>query len=540
MDFLHYTPDEQDAQMMEVFQHLAPLIRSPADKRAREDEPPEKVARPKQTPLLNQSNPPVMMFLQKLAHLVVQHDRDLCLQRRHDSFIFFMQTNTHGILPGLTQAAVEWKSSMKTPAEKPLPPLRVYLMTFLIKDLRTRVKEIADSKPGEQLWEAVVKQGTLLPDGSWPFMQWCHKEGKLIQSKRTPLSMQRLTKELQTLEELMMEEENVAKSTTTGNFSGLVLAAQQLGRRSLDHSAAADPIHLLEPSRSFHENELPTPEQGSAKHSDADRQGQGQISTGGQGQGTRTMTAAERHDFRQQMASMTYLNAGEQVCYANSAFAALSWALASRSTFQMTDWGGKAPLFDSFFRRPQKTVSLPLESWFQDLLQTWIDEGSGQSDSAEFTGIMLTCCSFQWEKRYQLGLQTLIFDRGSKFLPLTIQLDPALADSGTVSLDCLLRHWSSDMGMCQGLLTPCELICIHVDRLARDANNALTKDFTRIGLHCGQSIPVFSGLDLGCDWHQYHVISAVAHQGDTQGGHYQTLLAITSPRSGGVVLTSVE
>eukprot|EP00435_Cladocopium_sp_Y103_P027399 s4177_g6.t1 len=111
MDFATWAPDSQDQEMMDAFRELAPYLRLPADKGTREEEPDTKQARPRQHQ--DQEDPkPMMAFLQKLATLVIQHDKDLCLQSRQDSFIFFMQTSSMGILPGLTKTATEWEKSL--------------------------------------------------------------------------------------------------------------------------------------------------------------------------------------------------------------------------------------------------------------------------------------------------------------------------------------------------------------------------------------------------------------------------------------------
>eukprot|EP00435_Cladocopium_sp_Y103_P027159 s2933_g6.t1 len=200
MDFTAWAPDSQDQEMMDAFRELAPYLRLPADKRTREAEPALKQARPRQQ--RDQEDPkPVMVFLQRLATLVIQHDKDLCLQRKQDSFIFFMQTSSMGILPGLTKAATEWKKSLTVqqdkPQDKPPMPLRAHLMTFLINSLHQRVQAVSESKPGEELWDHALKQGTILADGTWPFMHGVLLE--LVQEVDTVVKFQSLRPQAQTV-----------------------------------------------------------------------------------------------------------------------------------------------------------------------------------------------------------------------------------------------------------------------------------------------------------------------------------------------------
>eukprot|EP00435_Cladocopium_sp_Y103_P042273 s1590_g11.t1 len=225
-------------------------------------------------------------------------------------------------------------------------------------------------------------------------------------------------------------------------------------------------------------------------------------------------------------------NAGDQVCYANSSFLAMLWSFTSRSTFSLSDWGERAVLFEGLINRSQtQPLSLAHEPWFIALLIAWPEnEGVGQSDSAEFTHQLLNWVSapnlsFAWEKRVLQGGKICIEDRGSPFLPLTIQLEPTLDSDGVIPLSALLRHWHEEWGMSQGLKSPTELLCIHIDRFLMDASGNITKNVTPISVQGGPRIPVFSGDDLTCTWQVYHVLAATAHLGDTRQGHYQTLLA---------------
>eukprot|EP00435_Cladocopium_sp_Y103_P020991 s4177_g5.t1 len=105
-------------------------------------------------------------------------------------------------------------------------------MVFLIGSLHQRVQAVSESKPGEELCDQALKQRTLLADGTWPFMQWSHQEQKLIQSKRQPMGMQKLLKELKVLQELVQEVDTVVKFQSLRPQAQTVAWCLQLSARA--------------------------------------------------------------------------------------------------------------------------------------------------------------------------------------------------------------------------------------------------------------------------------------------------------------------
>eukprot|EP00435_Cladocopium_sp_Y103_P003027 s2221_g1.t1 len=335
-------------------------------------------------------------------------------------------------------------------------------------------------------------------------------------------------------------DHTLQQSAASGTHSGMEPAAELQGRHSLVSPTGAHPEQLLEPDRSIHEIELPSSDTQCSSSRTTPGQGEGQAVQHGQRQrqAPDQMTEAERHELRAKLSRLVLTNLGQNVCYANSAFHATLWAFASRRNFTYGDWGEHAALFRAMLdMHQQQPLSLSQQQWFLDLLNAWPEEeGQGPADSAEFVHLLLTwissdCLAFGWEKRLQQGTRILTHDRGARFMPLQVQIEPALCEDGAIPVSALLRHWFEELGMCQALLQDTDLICIHIDRLTRNGRDEIIKDCTPLGLHCGQKVPFFTGPGISCDWHDFHVIAATAHFGDTVQGHYQSLLSIANPRN---------
>jgi hypothetical protein len=221
---------------------------------------------------------------------------------------------------------------------------------------------------------------------------------------------------------------------------------------------------------------------------------------------------------------------GGHLCYANSAVQAMKWSFLSRTTFTEADWGEYSALFNSLLVRPN---NLPLRieniQGFQTLVDNW-PEWLGQADSTEFSSILLQgvasrCCSNRWERRVQEDQRLTVYDHGDDHMPITLQLDLELTDSGTIRLVDLIRHWHHEWGMSAGLVNDTDLICLHLDRLVKSPQGLLRKDDTPIGFCWGIQFPTFTE-GINCDWHGYQVMAAISHTGDPNQGHYQALLRV--------------
>lgn len=212
--------DKHDLELLESFQQLGPLLQAASlYQREKEEEPQHKRAKAGpntdgQDP--RQSKPPVqeamMGMLKVMATLLLQHERSIQLQRRQDSFVIYAQVNPQGAVPLLAQMAVDWKKiQQQNPDSQKLPTLRTFLFKGLVKETHLRVQKMSKSRQGEDLWDRALQRGILLQDGSWTFQKWSHEDQCLVQASRPPLSMDRLLRQLQHLEELLEDSVHIVR-----------------------------------------------------------------------------------------------------------------------------------------------------------------------------------------------------------------------------------------------------------------------------------------------------------------------------------------
>ena len=123
----------------------------------------------------------------QMGKVILAMDRDMQQLRRQDCFLFFMQAGSKGLFPLLTQEAQQWHQKVQSQQLDPYQtPLKVSLLTCMLKELQARVDQIAACTPTDPLWTAAVQKGTLNADGSWPYQTWSHQEKKLIVAKKPP------------------------------------------------------------------------------------------------------------------------------------------------------------------------------------------------------------------------------------------------------------------------------------------------------------------------------------------------------------------
>ena len=100
-----------------------------------------------------------------------------------------------------------------------------------------------------------------------------------------------------------------------------------------------------------------------------------------------------------------------------------------------------------------------------------------------------------------------------------------MIDHDTISLASLLRSWHGHLGMSAGLTASADLVCLHIDRLVYGESGQIRKTHTALHFVDPVDVPILQ-TGIECFWHTYVMVAAFAHVGDTQGGHYQSLLRI--------------
>lgn len=201
------------------------------------------------------------------------------------------------------------------------------------------------------------------------------------------------------------------------------------------------------------------------------------------------------------------LENSSSLCYANSALLTCLWAMLTRSTFSVSDWGEYSEIFCALLFSPDTDpISIEHTIWFQNLVATW-PERHGQADSAEFSNILLRgfapqCCSNRCERRVMTERKVRVHDCSDDTMPITLQSDLNLQDCGSIRLVDLIRHWHQELGMCAALVHAEDLICVHLDRFLMDPTGQVRKSTVPIGFLGGVSLPIFIN-EVECCWEGY-------------------------------------
>lgn len=238
----------------------------------------------------------------------------------------------------------------------------------------------------------------------------------------------------------------------------------------------------------------------------------------------------QRNLLRRCFEAMQLINL-ENWCYANTAVITLLWSLLSCLDIPVAAWGPLSQQIVHFIQfETHVPVHLPDVFWFQQILQSWPDEGV-QCDPVEFLthmvkGLAIPEINWSWERRVQLGTEISIRDCGDKFTPITLYIDPELSHAGWIRLDSLINSWHNYMGMQTALLQDAPLICLHIDRNIVSGDGRPCKSDHLVGLHGVFSMPCFQDDSLTITWHDYRVISVITHLGTDQAGHCRAALRV--------------
>jgi hypothetical protein len=207
---------EASAQILQSFQHLAPLLGVKLDKDLTLAPNPAQTKRPRQDvgPTgkgrhVKQENEMDQSQLQEtvllMAKILVRHDQQIEAVRREDTFIFFFNNQAPtGSLKCLLAAAETWHSQSQT-RQTPWQPLRQRLLQVLLKDLLARLTQLGEAPQDSPLVQAAQMNNVLLPDQTCPYLDWDPTQKKLMVSKRPPISLKKMVQNIQELQEMSTE-----------------------------------------------------------------------------------------------------------------------------------------------------------------------------------------------------------------------------------------------------------------------------------------------------------------------------------------------
>eukprot|EP00435_Cladocopium_sp_Y103_P001122 s5803_g1.t1 len=194
-----------DQQLMEAFLHMNHLfVRDPDQQR---DAKKHKANQQEPKPSVNDQG---LKILQAMGTLLLRLDQDNQAMRRQDSWVFFIQTGPHGILPLLTSSAQKWHQLMqqKQPMED-IPPLRCQLLTTLVNRLHDRLLQLAQAQDTDELKTTAISHGMLTKENMFPYQRWHQQNQRLQLTTQPPIPLPRMIKYLEQLKELVADPQAV-------------------------------------------------------------------------------------------------------------------------------------------------------------------------------------------------------------------------------------------------------------------------------------------------------------------------------------------
>ena len=131
--------------------------------------------------------------LQVMARMLIHLDRDQQMQKREDTYIFFFNSAEEtGSLHLLRKTAEQWHNQSTQGSSSLRTPLRQLLLQKLFQDLMDRIQKLLDAPEGSELMQKAMDAMILLPDRTFPYLEWNPVKKALQVSKKTPLSLNKM------------------------------------------------------------------------------------------------------------------------------------------------------------------------------------------------------------------------------------------------------------------------------------------------------------------------------------------------------------
>ena len=218
-------------------------------------------------------------------------------------------------------------------------------------------------------------------------------------------------------------------------------------------------------------------------------------------------------------------------CFANCTFLCAVWALVCIDALDPGIRGDKFGLIQTFLKsHSRQKAALESENWFQALVQQW-GQPLGQHDCSEFTNAFVSwlrapAIDLRWESRVENAGQICVLDKGSFFMPITLQFPANHDGQGTKYLTTLFSDWRQVQGMTAALTQAPPLICVHLDRMYHDESGTLCKSACAIDLNSAVQVPHFCNSGVKHEMSTYILVAAAAHLGADGAGHYRALMKV--------------
>eukprot|EP00438_Fugacium_kawagutii_P008108 Skav222129 [mRNA] locus=scaffold1181:747034:753600:- [translate_table: standard] len=290
---------------------------------------------------------------------------------------------------------------------------------------------------------------------------------------------------------------------------------------------------------STHPTAIPTsPDSGPP---DRQRQGEGEEQEGPQDHASSTCSEEAgpltKLTYRIHLLLCTLRTSGHY-CYANATFLAWMWMHMSRKLFQWSDLGSQADdlraLLTSGDTLPFRLIDA---IGMRSMLVNWEEYlgAHGQSDAGEFLTYMLNhvhfrspCYQMQWHRRELRNAQAKVMDRNAPATITKLQFDLATMHQ-PMHLNDLLQTWTEVDGMVTAFVKQQpQMICFHLDRLRMTDEDTWTKVYTQVRFDGTIRVPCFQDDTMTAVAVPYQAISATCHLGSLTGGHYVSLMRLST------------
>lgn len=205
--------DSQDQDLMDSLQTLAPLLLGTRKQESGNDDRTNKRHKgPRAEEQGDRQVQALTQVVKAMAQLLLNHERSIQTMHHQDSYVIFARTHPIGMMPIMATLAKDWKEKAPQNQENPQwLTLRSHLLRGLLQELLTRVVQIQESQPGQQLWDTAVAKQTILQDGSWVYMKWSQTDQQLHPTKRQPIPMGQMVKLLKVLISALQDNMHVLR-----------------------------------------------------------------------------------------------------------------------------------------------------------------------------------------------------------------------------------------------------------------------------------------------------------------------------------------
>ena len=167
---------------------------------------------PKRGRVTEDKDPSMRDAMRLMASLVLRREQDLQQVARQDTFLLFLVPSQEGCVPLLHQAHKEWSD-----AKERTLTLRAHLVLQLLRELQRRLLKLMTGGDQCQIRAQLVKNGVLLEDHTWPFLQWDSRDKRLVLNKtKQAMTMSQAQELLEELLSLVKQDDAIQKFHAMG------------------------------------------------------------------------------------------------------------------------------------------------------------------------------------------------------------------------------------------------------------------------------------------------------------------------------------